>query len=85
MDWVEFVSKEGFDLWDDVVDVGTVEVGVVHHVEDHFVVPAPVDLLPGFNQWSEHDPVVLVEGLDLKGKVFQRSFPVVHQEIILLL
>ena len=85
MNWVEFVLQEGLDLWDDVVDVGTVEVGVGHHVGDHLVVSANVDLLSGFNERSEHYPVVFVEGLDLKGEVFQRSLPVAHQEIILSL
>ena len=83
--WVELVLQEGLDLWHDVVDVGTVEVGVGHHVGDHLVVSADVDLLPGFDQRAEHDPVVLVEGLDLKGEVFQRSLPVAHEEIILVL
>ena len=82
MNWVEFVLQEGLDLWDDVVDVGTVEVGVGHHVGDHLVVSANVDLLSGFNERSEHYPVVFVEGLDLKGEVFQRSLPVAHEQVV---
>ena len=85
MHWVEFVLQEGLDLWDDVVDVGTVEVGVVHHIHDHFVLPALVDLLSGFDQWSEHDPVVFVESLDLKGIVVEGSFPVAHEQVVVSL
>ena len=83
MDWVEFVLQESLNFWDDVVDVGSVEVGVVHHVHDDLVLPAPVDLFSGFDERSEHDPVVFVESLDLKGIVVEGSFPVAHEQVVL--
>ena len=85
MNWVEFIFQEGLDLWDDVVDMGTVEVGVVHHIHDNLVLPAFVDLFSGFDKWSEHDPVVFVESPDLKGIVVEGSFPVAHEQVVVSL
>ena len=85
MDWVEFVLQESLNFWDDVVDVGSVEVGVVHHVHDDLVLPAPVDLFSGFDERSEHDPVVFIKSLDLKGIVVEGSFPVAHEQVVLSL
>jgi len=82
-DWIELISQEGLDFWDDVVDMGAVEVGVGDHVGDDLLMSAHVDLLPGLNQGSEHDPIVLIESLYLELKVLKRSLPVAHQEIIL--
>ena len=81
-DWVEFVSEELLDLWNDVVNVSTVEVGVVEHILDDLGVAADIDLSSGYDEWSKHDPVVLVESLELEFEMFKRSLPVAHQEII---
>ena len=59
-DWVEFVSEELLDLWNDVVNVSTVEVSIVENILDDFSVAADIDLLSGLDEWSEHDPVVLI-------------------------
>jgi len=83
--WVELVSQESLDLWDDVLDVGAMEVGVVDHVLDDFSVPASIDLLSGLDEWAERDPVVLVKRLDLELKVLEGSLPVAHQEVVLSL
>ena len=68
-----------------MVDVGAMEVGVIEHILDDLCVPFDIDLFPGLNQGSEHDPIVLVESFDLELKMFERSLPVAHQEIILCL
>ena len=84
-DWVEFVSEELLDLWNDVVNVSTVEVSVIEHILDDFSVPADIDLLSGLDEWSEHDPIVLVESLELELEMLKRSLPVTHEEVIFVL
>jgi len=83
--WVEFVSEELLDLWNDVMNMSTVEVGVVEHVLDDFCVSADIDLFSGLDEGSEHDPVVLVEGLDLELEMFKRSLPVAHEQVVFVL
>ena len=67
------------------MDVSAMEVGVVDDILDDFRVPASIDFLPGLDQGSEQDPVVLVESLDLELKMLKRSLPVAHERVVFVL
>ena len=83
--WVELVLKESLDFWNDVGDVSSMEVSVGGNVGNNLIVSVSEDCLSCFNEWSEHDPVVFVEGFKFEREMFKRSVPVSHEEIVLSL
>ena len=76
---VEFVSHECFNLWYNVSDVSTMEVGVVHHIGDNFVVSSLANCLSRLDEGTEPGPVVFVEDSDFKGEVLKRSLPIAQE------
>ena len=82
---VKLLSHECFNLWYNIMDMSTMEVGVVHHIGDHFVVSSLANSLSCLNERAEPCPVVFVEDSDLKGKMFKRSLPITHKQVVLCL
>ena len=62
--------------------MSTVEIGVIHHILDHFVLSTCANLFSLFHEWSYLGPVDFVIMPHFELVMLKRSFPIVHELIV---